>query len=392
MPRNECFRLRYDMRMNAADESADVMIYGEICDDWWKWTDADISATDFDKLMKDAKAKGVKRLTVRINSPGGDVNQAVAMRTMLLNSGMEEIKISIEGMCASAATLIACLPGAHTTMSEGSEFMIHNPQSGAYGEAKDLEASAKRLRNTESECISIYARKSGQSEDDIRGWMNAETWMTAKEACERGFIDEVLEGAPIVACVSNRTMATMRRMYAHIPDCVKEQNADTTAPLVHNSISNAKAVVATAQATENTEHHEEEKQMDAKDMTLEQLRKENPTLHDQIMQAGAAQERERIADIDALTPTGYEEMAEEAKKNGTSAMDFHKQIVKAQKEKSKDFLAARKTETAPAAQVAGGSSKENDGKTAKQELDENAKEMAEFAKRMYPAGADGGMY
>lgn len=386
MPNNACFRLRYDMLMSAADESADVMIYGEICDDWWKWTDADISATDFDKLLKEAKSKGVKRLNVRINSPGGDVNQAVAMRTMLLNSGMEEIRISIEGMCASAATLIACLPGAHTSMSEGSEFMIHNPQSGAYGEAKDLEASAKRLRNTENECISIYARKSGQSEDDIRQWMNAETWMTAKEACERGFIDEVLEGEePIVASVSNRTMATMRRVYAHIPACVQEQATPT--------ISNAKATVAVAEATENTNSHEEEESnMETKDITLEQLRAENPNLHDQIMQAGAVQERERIADIDALTPNGYEEMAEEAKKNGTSAMDYHKQIVKAQKEKGKDFLAARKTETGPAAQVAGGSHEENDGKTAKQELEENAKEMAAFAKRMYPAGTDGGMY
>ena len=54
MPNNERFRLRYDLQMNAADESADVMIYGEICDDWWKWTEADISATDFDKLLKDA--------------------------------------------------------------------------------------------------------------------------------------------------------------------------------------------------------------------------------------------------------------------------------------------------------------------------------------------------
>lgn len=385
MPNNACFRLRYDMRMSAADESADVMIYGEICDDWWKWTEADISATDFDKLLKEAKSKGVTRLTVRINSPGGDVNQAVAMRTMLLNSGMEEIRISIEGMCASAATLIACLPGAHTSMSEGSEFMIHNPHSGAYGEAKDLEASAKRLRNTENECISIYARKSGQSEDDIRQWMNAETWMTAKEAYERGFIDEVLEGEPIIASVSNRAMATMRRMYAHIPACVQEQATPT--------ISNAKATVAVAEATENTNSHEEEESnMETKDITLEQLCAENPNLHDQIMQAGAAQERERIADIDALTPTGYEEMAEEAKKNGTSAMDYHKQIVKAQKEKGKDFLAARKTETAPAAQVAGGSHEENDGKTAKQELEENAKEMAAFAKSMYPAGADGGMY
>lgn len=159
------------------------------------------------------------------------------------------------------------------------------------------------------------------------------------------------------------------------------------------TISNAKATVAVAEATENTNSHEEEESnMETKDITLEQLRAENPNLHDQIMQAGAAQERERIADIDALTPTGYEEMAEEAKKNGTSAMDYHKQIVKAQKEKGKDFLAARKTETAPAAQVAGGSHEENDGKTAKQELEENAKEMAAFAKSMYPAGADGGMY
>lgn len=204
MPNNERFRLRYDLQMNGADESADVMIYGEICDDWWKWTEADISATDFDKLLKDAKAKGVKSLTLRINSPGGDVTQAIAMRTMLMNSGMDEIKISIEGMCASAATLIACLPGAHVTMTEGGEYMIHNPRSGAYGEAKDLEAGAKRLRNTEADSASIYARKSGQSEEEIRAWMNAETWMTAKEAHERGFVDAVLDAEPIVASVSNR--------------------------------------------------------------------------------------------------------------------------------------------------------------------------------------------
>ena len=232
MPNNERFRLRYDLQMNAADESADVMIYGEICDDWWKWTEADISATDFDKLLKDAKAKGVKNLTIRINSPGGDVNQAIAMRTMLMNSGMEEIKISIEGMCASAATLIACLPGAHVTMTEGGEYMIHNPKSGAWGEAKDLEAGAKRLRNTEADSASIYARKSGQSEETVRGWMNAETWMTAKEAHERGFVDAVLDAEPIVASVSNRAMAAMRRMYTHIPESVQE-HADV--PVEHHA-------------------------------------------------------------------------------------------------------------------------------------------------------------
>lgn len=385
MPLSERFRLRYDMQMNAADASAEVMIYGEICEDWWKWTDTDVSATDFDKMLKDVKSKGVKNLMIRINSPGGDVNQAVAMRTMLLNSGMEEIKISIEGMCASAVTLIACLPGAHVTMTEGGEYMIHNPRSGAYGEAKDLEAGAKRLRNTEADSASIYARKSGQSEETIRAWMDAETWMTAKEAQERGFVDEVLESEPIVASVSEKAMAVMRRMYAHIPECVREHEK-------LQAVSNAQPTVAAGEASENRTHNEEEEiTMEIKDITLGQLRTENPTLHSQIMQAGAQQERERLQEIDDLTPAGdaYAEMAAEAKKNGTTAMDYHKQIVKYQREKGKEFLDKRKRETASAKNVQGESAEENCGKTEKQELDDYAKEMASIAKEMFPNGMDG---
>lgn len=155
-------------------------------------------------------------------------------------------------MCASAATLIACLPGAHVTMTEGGEYMIHNPKSGAWGEAKDLEAGAKRLRNTEADSASIYARKSGQSEETVRGWMNAETWMTAKEAHERGFVDAVLDAEPIVASVSNRAMAAMRRMYTHIPESVQE-HADTP------KVSNTEPTVAAGEVTENKTHNEEEK-------------------------------------------------------------------------------------------------------------------------------------
>ncbi len=385
MANHEQFRLRYDLQMNAADNSADVMIYGEICDDWWKLTEADISATDFDKLLKDARAKGVKNLNVRINSPGGDVNQAIAIRTILMNSGMDEIKISIEGMCASAATLIACLPGARVTMTEGGEYMIHNPKSGAWGEAKDLEATAKRLRNTEADSASIYARRSGQSEETIRGWMNAETWMTAKEAHERGFVDTVLYAEPIVAAVSNRTMAAMRRMYAHIPESIQE-HADPS------KVSNAEPKVATGEAAENKIlSKEDEITMDIKDITLDQLRAENPALYSQIMQAGAQQERERIQEIDDLTPAGeeYAEMAATAKQNGMAAMDFHKQIVKHQREKGKKYLEGRKKETAPADKVEGGDPRQNDGRTAKQELDDLAKEMAAIAREMYPDGING---
>ena len=131
--------------------------------------------------------------------------------------------------------------------------------------------------------------------------------------------------------------------------------------------------------------------MEIKDVTLETLQAKNPTLYDQIMQAGAQQERERIQEIDDLTPAGeeYAEMAATAKQNGTTAMDFHKQIVKHQREKGQKFLDDRKKETAPADEVKGGDPKQNDGKTAMQELDNYAKEMADIAKEMYHDGVDG---
>ena len=215
--------------------------------------------------------------------------------------------------------------------------------------------------------------------------MNAETWMTAKEAHERGFVDTVLYAEPIVAAVSNRTMAAMRRMYAHIPESIQE-HADPS------KVSNAEPKVATGEAAENKIlSKEDEITMDIKDITLDQLRAENPALYSQIMQAGAQQERERIQEIDDLTPAGeeYAEMAATAKQNGMAAMDFHKQIVKHQREKGQKYLEGRKKETAPADKVEGGDPRKNDGRTAKQELDDLAKEMAAIAREMYPDGING---
>ena len=76
-------------------------------------------------------------------------------------------------------------------------------------------------------------------------------------------------------------------------------------------------------------------------------------------------------------------MAEQAKANGTSAVDFQKQIVAAMKQKGTDFMQARQQETAPAAQVAGGQPQDN-GRTEEQEIQDNAKAIAELAKQYAP--------
>jgi len=366
MPR-DLFKLDFDVRMSAdTSDTAEVRLYGTIINDMpenWKFSKEDKSAAEFDKAIKDVRASGAKKLLLRINSPGGVVSQAVAMRAILNAAGFEEITIRIDGICASAATLISTIPGAHVAIAEGGMIMIHNPIGGVFGNARDMENYAQYLRGIEDTSREMYAKRSGQSDEQIREWMDNETWFVAKSAVENGFADEVLEAEaqdelPAVACVTSAAMDLMRRIYKTIPEQVAVETPQK------QSVSNAAPVAGEASEI----HHEEDHNgMEIKDINMDQLRSENPALLEQIQQDALAMERQRIEDIDALTLPGCEEMAEEAKKKGTSVMEFQKQIVQAQKQKGKAYLDARQRETEPAKNVAGQSAEENDGADSDEE-------------------------
>ncbi|MBQ8507211.1 MAG: Clp protease ClpP [Clostridia bacterium] len=391
MPNRERMVLKHRLAMQAGSDSAEIMIYSEIASPGWKWSMDDKTAADFDREIKKALENGAKKLRIRINSPGGDVNQAVAMRGMLMNAGFEEIEVAIEGMCASAATLFSTLPDVHVTMLEGSEFMIHNPMTGCWGQAWELESAATRLRNTEKEVRAMYAKRSGQDDAQIRAWMDAETWFTAGQARDAGFVDEIIAAEPMIACASPALMAAMRAMYAHIPDTIREEAED--------SISNGNPPESSAGApTEHNDHHEEERQVELNQATMENIREENPQLYESIMQAGQNAERERMQQIDDMTEPGYEEMAAEAKKNGTSPMDFMKQVAAAKRDKKAaeqqrgtQFMASRQQETAPAAAVTGGAAEDGKAMTEDEEIEAHAKKVAAFAASMR-AGNSGSMF
>lgn len=389
MPR-DIFRLAYNVHMEAENsDTAEVMLYGEIVEDgpkWWKWSEEDKSAADFDKAIKDVLKAGAKKLLLRINSPGGVCTESVAMRSILANAGFEEINIRIEGMCASAATDIATLPGAHVAIAEGSEYMIHNPWCYALGNANELEHTIERLRNIEKMSRGFYMKRTGQAEEQIKDWMDAETWFTADQAVEYGFADEVLEAevkgeTPAAACVTSRVMATMRNLYKAVPEQIAEKDAEPAAPTPTVSYE---APVAGA-STEINQHEEEHDTMDIKDINVDQLRAENPALLEQIQQNAVAAERARQDEIDAMTDPGYEELAAQAKANGTSPADFVKQLVQAKKAKGAGFMAARQQETAPAQNVPGGEPASNH-KTEEQEIQDNAKAVAEYAKQYAGSG------
>lgn len=421
MPVRDIIRIAHSVRMSAEDSTlAEINLWGEITQDlpkfWKEQFPEDKSSMDFKKEVDQVIKDGATRLLLRINSPGGIVTESVAMRSILANAGFEEITIRIEGMCASAATNIATLPGAHVQIAEGSEYMIHNPWTRAAGFASDLEHVAERLRNMEKTSRSFYAAKTGQPEDKIKAWMDEETWFTADEAVEYGFADELLkaetaDAEPAAACVSTEIMAYMMGMYKEVPKAIKikdgtEEGDDADMKVVANlreftkaaekvnqesggALTNGKNASPVAGETSANTEKEEPQTMEIKDLTRELLASENPALVDDIARQAVEAERERVSGIDAVTMPGYESDAEAAKQNGTSVADFIASIVQKSKEKGKNFMAARQEETAPAQAVTAGAAEET-AASAEEEEDKAAKMIAEEAAAL--VGSNAGMF
>ena len=121
---------------------------------------------------------------------------------------------------------------------------------------------------------------------------------------------------------------------------------------------------------------------DLKTATAEQLTQENPALAQEIARQAVEAERERVQQIEAITPpyAEYEQLQSEAVKNGTSIGDYIKQVAAMKQKKKTEYLENRKQETAPAAEVKSGSSKDNDpAATAKAQEDKFADDVAKLA-------------
>lgn len=383
MPNNKPYMLfRYDLQMQAGSDEAEIMIYGSIVSNKWGENNPDVTALEFDKLLKQAKKNGAKRLLLRINSGGGSVFQAVSMKTMLMEADFEKITVRIDGLCASAATLFPSLPGAYVRMAEGGMMMIHNPSDIVWGTAKEMEDGARRLHAIESDMHSIYARRTGIGENEIAKMMNDETWLTAKMAKEKGFVDEIIDGqSNTVAKINPDMAAAMGEIYMHMPQ--------TAAWLPDEPMNNSDAPVAEADAAVIHKTNKEETIM-PNPMTAEQLRTENAELYSTIQNEAVRLERKRIADIRNVTPVGYEKMAEDAIANGTDVNAYMMSVLTAQKEKGNTFITERKAETAPAAKVEGGAPTD-DKQTEQAKIEANAKEIAAYAKA-YAGNDNEGMF
>jgi ATP-dependent protease ClpP protease subunit len=162
-------------------EVSDLFIYGEI--------GYEVSANDLVVQLAQLEAT---TLNVRINSPGGDVFDGVAIYNALVNHPAV-VNTQIDSLAASAASFIA-LAGETVTISEFGQMMIHDPYTIGIGNAADLRETADLLDRQGDNIAAIYAKKAGSKASDWRDAMRVETWYSAQEAVVAGLADAVYQG------------------------------------------------------------------------------------------------------------------------------------------------------------------------------------------------------
>lgn len=156
------------------------------------------------------RAAGDRGLHVRIHSPGGDPFEAVAMRS-LLASYTGPLRITVDGLAASAATILLTVPGADVRAAEGSMVMIHNSTAFADGGASDMDTTAAMLRAVDGTMAQLYADATGRDLEEITTAMDAETWLTAEEAQAFGLVGSLVERPQVAASVKGFNLSMFRK-------------------------------------------------------------------------------------------------------------------------------------------------------------------------------------
>lgn len=192
-------------RLVAEGDEATLYLYEAIVADdataeWWGGVSAQ-------SLVPQIRAIAAKTLHLRINSPGGDVFAAQAIAQAIRDT-KAHVVAHVDGYAASAATVIA-IAADEIEIAEGGFFMIHNAWTLAVGNAQDLIDTAALLSKVDGSLCSAYAAKCGKPKDEVKAWMDAETWFTAQEAVDAGLVDRIAEGSKAKASAWNLSAYTV---------------------------------------------------------------------------------------------------------------------------------------------------------------------------------------
>ena len=301
----------WNVMKNDEEKSAELILYGSIgSDEYWD----DIS----DKAFKqDIENLGdVENIILHINSPGGSVFSAVAIANTLKNH-KAKITANIDGLAASAATIITSACDT-VKMPKNALFMVHNPITFAYGNNQDMQKTLEMLNKVKNSIIETYLNKAKTDKETLSELMDNETWMSAEEAKEYGFIDEILDENVEKEVIENKLIINnMAFDISRFKNFKEKKNQEPRVINISvNSTGNPEEIADKFRDILNSTENQKNK---GGNMTLEELKNKFPELYNQIFnegkEAGITKERERMREIDNLDVSNYSELVENAKYN-----------------------------------------------------------------------------
>ena len=328
--------------VNQGEDNAQLSIYG-IIGDYWDELDAKDVVTAIEAISK-------PNITVRIHSDGGSVFAGLAIYNALVRHPANII-VEIDALAASTASIIAM--SGTVRMPENAFMMIHNPLVGVRGEAKELLAKAALLVKIKDSLVKVYTDKTGQTTEKVSEMMDDETWLTAREAKDLGFADEVI-GA--VSDPENR-MSAFLNQYVNI---------------------------------NGTEARITQMKEIGMEITLEMIKKEHPEIANALIEEGKKLELSRIKDVKSATRLpGHEELANTLMFDGvTTGGEAAMAVIRAEEVILNKAASAADTEAPapapaavqgdPIAETVMDSVEPTDEVSAKAKFDKDAKIRAEF--------------
>lgn len=191
---------------------AEIDIFDIIVDDDWM---GGRSGTAF---VEEVRAMGkVSQITVNVTSGGGQVWPAEMIYNTLVNHPARVV-MNVIGIAASAASFVV-MAGDERKMAANAMMMIHRGMIMSFGNSKELRESANLLDKIDETISGIYAQRTGRPVEEIIDMMDAETWMTAQEAKDFGFIDTITPNKTIAACCD-------LSIYNNVPKTAQQWVAD----------------------------------------------------------------------------------------------------------------------------------------------------------------------
>lgn len=282
----------------------------------YKWLEMDCCCPkDIEAALEEAAGDDI---CMEINSPGGLCASAFEIYAAL-KQYQGKVTANVIVAC-SAATVIAC--GADETYaSDASIFMIHNSQSQAAGDYRDLQMGADALKEINESLINVYEKKTGLSREEIQDLMDNDTYMSPAKAIEKGFINGLMPGMDTKdgkeGTAINAVASVVAGMFNSFAYAVPEDKAALLKKVI---MDGTRQQDTGNNATGNNHVPVKENKEGENKMTLEEAMAKNPELKgelDSLLKEaetkGVTSERNRLKELDAISASVAQEALNNAK-------------------------------------------------------------------------------